>query len=131
MAKFCKALLVFMAVTTFLPCLLAVVALVGVVVTLLAGSEGGLGFGMVVALALVTVPGTLIALIGAILGWIGGFIGKILLSVISVVLIAIGVAVWLAAFTPVGAIVVFVITLVIGILCCKKQKHHNASNGEE
>lgn len=125
MAKFCKALLVFMAVTTFLPCLFAVVALVGVVVALLAGSAGGLGFGMVVALALVTVPGTLIALIGAILGWIGGFVGKIVLSVISVVLVSIGIAIWFLTIVPWCSAIVFVIALAAGLACVKKQKKYN------
>lgn len=133
MAKFCKVLLIFLAVTTILPCVLAFVSLIALALALIFGSSGVFG---VVALAMigvsiVLIPGTLIVLVGAILGWIGGFIGKLLLSVISVVLIAAGVAVWLVAFTPVGAFVVFVITLVIGIMCCKKQKHHNASNGEE
>lgn len=123
MAKICKVLLIFLAVTTILPCVLAFVSLIALALALIFGSSGVFG---VVALAMigvsiVLIPGTLIVLVGAILGWIGGFIGKLLLSAISVVLIAAGVAVWLAAFTPVGAIVVFVITLVIGILCCKKQ----------
>ena len=97
------------------------------------GSTGAFG---VVALAMigisiVLIPGTLIVLVGAILGWIGGFIGKLLLSAISVVLIAAGIAVWLFAFSPIGALIAFAITLIIGIHCCRKQKHHNTPNGEE
>ena len=125
MAKFCKWLLIFMVVTTLLPCILAVVSLAGVVAAVLFGSAGGFGLGVLVALALVTVPGTLIALIGSVLGWIGGFLGKIALSVISVVLVAAGLAVWFLAFVPWCSVIVFVIALVFGLACIKKQKKHN------
>lgn len=133
MAKICKVLLIFLAVTTILPCVLAFVSLIALALALIFGSTGTFG---VVALAMicisiVLIPGTLIVLVGAILGWIGGFIGKLLLSAISVVLIASGIAVWFFAFSPIGALIAFAITLIIGIHCCKKQKHHNTPSGEE
>ena len=125
MAKFCKWLLIFMVVTTLLPCLAAVVTLIGFIAALLSGSYGGLGLGILIIAILTTVPGTLVALVGSVLGWIGGFIGKMVLCVISVVLVSIGIAVWFFAFIPWCSAVVFVIALTIGLICIKKQKKHN------
>lgn len=133
MTKFCKVLLIFLAVTTILPFVLAFFSLIAIALALIFGSSGALSAVVLalIGIAIVLIPGTLIVLMGAILGWIGGFIGKILLSVISVVLIAVGVAVWFVSFLPPVSLIAFAVVLVIGLVCCKKQKGHSSSEREK
>ena len=124
MKKICKALLSFLVISTTSFSLIAVASVIILVLSLFFGSAFS-ALAWLFFIAMVLLPGALIALLGIILGWISVLFGKMVLLLIAVILIALGVGVCFLAFLPWGAIAGFAIVVLLGILCCKKQRNHN------
>ncbi|MBR2021816.1 MAG: hypothetical protein IJ939_05205 [Clostridia bacterium] len=122
MKKFCKPLLVYMILITAVLGALALFSAFAAFGALY--SEEKYGLGWLFFLSLIFAPGTLVGFLGAIFGWIGGFLQKTILSLISTIVISFGFAMWFWMLLPWGVIIAFVIAVIPGLVCYKKQSEY-------